>query len=282
MDHRACSELLSAFVRGEAGDDAVTVAEHLEGCRECQKERAALEMLLAPEEPLTAQERARLREVVAAAGAGEAVAATHRGLTHVVRREESSPTERWQWLAPALSAAAAVILVVGGLFFVFGHGGTGSSNSSAVGHAANAPEKSVVRAAGTRPAPIFARSTTAGTGHPGVLGAERPPVLDSFAASYTGTDARRLGRTFLERLAGDAPAGAAQQVRLCGQRVLAAQPLPVLPAYGATTTVKGNPALLLEFAASDTPDGRLTRFIVFAWPRGSCGVPLVHRTAGAR
>ncbi|MDP9222660.1 MAG: hypothetical protein M3P18_02180, partial [Actinomycetota bacterium] len=271
LDHHACSELLRAYVAGDSGEDAAAVSEHLEECPDCRSEQATLEMLLSPVEPLTPRERSHLRATVAAAMEQEAPVKARRSLT-AVAAGDGSHRQPWRWVTPALSAAAAVLLIAGGLFFL-GRGGTNSSFNTAA-PAARAPDKNAELArpatpgaGGAGPEPTFATSTTAFAGEKSSPASTQPAVIASFAASYSGSQARSLSTTFLDRLAQDAPSGAARQVRICGRRVLAARKLPVLPAYGTYATVRGEPALVLEFASSDTVDGPLTRFMLFAWPR---------------
>jgi hypothetical protein len=301
MDHDACSRLLRAYLAGEAGNDAPAIAAHLEGCPECRAERAGLEMLLAPVERLTPAERAQLR-----AGVGRATQVASSSVLRAVpsvstrpawgssKRETPSParkphnTERFHRLAPALSAAAAVLLIASGVV-LFQHLGGGSSNSAAqagAAHGAAQPGKGATKARGglgidrsvpsSLPLPRFAPHRLPTTTRAETQAAA---ILPAFVAAYNGTEARHLAPSFLHRLARVAPHALASQVQQCGNRVLDEPGAGTLPAYGATTTVNGQTVLVLVFATSSSPSTPLTRLELHAWPRGSCDRELLHRSA---
>jgi hypothetical protein len=301
MDHDACSQLLRAYLVGEADDDAPAIAAHLEGCPECRAERAALEMLLAPVKGLTPAERAQLRTGVDRAtrvASPSALRAVSSLSTRPARgspnRATSSPApkpqnaERFRHLASALSAAAAILLIATGVV-LFQHLGAGSSNSAAQSSAAHGAAQPGLGATKTRgglgigrnapsslPLPRFARHRL-----PTTIRAETraAAILPAFVAAYNGTEAEHLAPSFLRRLARAAPQALAPQVQQCGNRVLDEPGVGALPAYGATTAVNGQPVLVLVFATSSSPGASLTRLELRAWPLGSCGGELLRRSA---
>lgn len=294
MDHETCSQLLRAYIAGEAGDDEPAVAAHLEGCPQCRAERAGLQALMTPVESLTPGERTRLRDTVADA--------THPASPqlHAVPGSTTSPgprpgatapptrrsKARWDRFAPALSAAAVLLLIASAIVLFQHLGGSSGGPSAASGAKPAAP--------GARNGPATHRSDLIEGIHPSLplprfaatavatidrAEAQAGSLLPAYAAAYSGTHATRLAPEFLNRLAQSAPTTVASQVRECGSRVLAEPGMVGVPAYGATTTVGGRAALVLVFAARGSTGAALTRLELRAWPLGSCDRELVHRSA---
>lgn len=95
-----------------------------------------------------------------------------------------------------------------------------------------------------------------------------PLVL--FPRAYRAIDAVDLQQQFLQQLANAAETEArAEQIMECGSSVLA-RPDPALPALATFGRFQDRPTLVLAFAWTDAPDGRLDRFMVWAWPKGNC------------
>jgi hypothetical protein len=295
MDHDACSRLLHAYITGEAGEDARAIARHLQDCRQCQVERAGLEMLLAPVDPLTEAERARLHVGVAAATRPPATApsrpapvpAGDSASRRPPGRQErpSGPgdigSRRQRRVAPAFSAAAAILLVVSGVI-LFQHVDTGynrPSTSGAANGAAHAPESARSQGGGkpgalsSLPLPAFSAARFAGIEQ---VQRQATPLAAAFARAYGGSQVERLAPLLLHRLEHLAPPDLRSQVQQCGDRFLRTSRTAAVPLFGSRTTIDKTPALALAFASSSSPGEPLTRVLVTAWPLGSCGGPLAQ------
>jgi hypothetical protein len=301
MDHDTCSQLLRAYVSGDAGEDAPAIARHLQECPQCQIERAGVAALLAPVEPLTAAERARLHSGVAAttqrssaARPAPVPAAGGKASTHPVSRDVRSsrpgaiPSRRLRRLAPALSAAAAILLVISGvaLFHHLGQARPGISAAAraAQGNGAHAPEPARSQSQGkpgsgrSLPLPTFADAP--GASSAGHVEAHASAVVVAFARAYSGSQVRLLAPQFLDRLAAMAPPNLRSQLRECGSDVLATSSTAALPFFGSRARVRGRQVLALAFArSSSTPGEPLTRVTVETWPLGSCGNPVLQSDA---
>ena len=95
-----------------------------------------------------------------------------------------------------------------------------------------------------------------------------PLVL--FPEAYTPEQAMDLQTSFLQQLANAAETDArSEQVLRCGSSVLA-RPHPVLPALATFGRLDNETTLVMAFAWSDSPGGRLDRFMVWTWRSGDC------------
>jgi hypothetical protein len=287
LDHDTCSQLLRAYLAGEAGDDAPGVAAHLETCSRCREESAGLRMLLAPVEGMTPAERSHLRAEVARATWPESrprlEGVPSRGPTseRPPDRTTGSPRSRLdrRRFAPLLSAAAAILLVATGVI-LFQHLG-GSSGETSYGAAAPAPNRpqananTGAKAQGAGPsslvAPTFAPSLLSDIGQVESAASTRLP---SFRAAYDQAPAAQLAPGLLGRLADAAPTTLRSQVLECGHQVIDQPGSTALPAYGARVTVRGRPILALAFTTPDSPAGRLE---IDGWALGSCDQHVLHR-----
>jgi hypothetical protein len=301
IDHDTCSQLLRPYLAGEAGDDAPAIAEHLDHCAQCRAELDGLRMLLTPVEGLSSGERELLH-----AGIDRATRSTSGSTLRAVPVPSTTPaagrppqrppslarqrsrTRTSRRLAPALSAAAAIVLIASGIA-LFQHQGTGSGSSAkqvtaARGAAQRAQSSSKAPAANgfdrngptSLPLPRFA---PAAVPSPAVAETQAASMLPAFADAYSGTQAHRLAANFLQRLSNAAPEALSAQVATCGHSVLNLRTAATLPAYGALARVGGQRALVLVFATSSPPAARLTRLDLVAWPVGSCDHQLLHRSA---
>ena len=295
MDHDTCSQLLRAYVTGEAGEDAPAIARHLQDCRQCQVERAGLEALLAPVDPLTEAERARLHAGVAAATRPAATApsrlapvpapggsASRRPPGRDLR--PSGPVDigrqRLRRFTSALGAAAAILLVVSGVI-LFQHVGSGTNTPSASGAngAVHGPQSARSQggvkpgALTSVPAPSFRAGRLADIGQ---VQAQAAPLAASFARAYSGPQVEQLAPRFLRRLVHLAPLQHRTQVRQCANAFLETSGGTAIPLLASRTTVDKAPVLALAFASSSSPGEPLTRLIVTAWPLGSCSGPVAQ------
>ncbi|MDP9234028.1 MAG: hypothetical protein M3P01_05690 [Actinomycetota bacterium] len=298
MDHDTCSQLLRAYVTGEAGEDAPAIARHLQDCRQCQVERAGLEMLLAPVDPLTEAERAHLHAGVAAgirppitvpsrlapvpAPGGPA---SRRPPGREVR--PSGPVDlvsrRLRRFAPALSAAAAILLVLSGVI-LFQHVGTSQNSPSAASAKGQVNGAQPARSGpgektgglGSLPLPAFRAGQLADIDQ---VQKQAAPLATAFARAYSGAQVEQLAPGFLRRLVHLAPLQHRTQLRQCGDHFLKTSGGTAIPLLGSRTTLDKAPVLALAFASSSSPGGPLTRLIVVAWPLGSCSHPVTERGA---
>lgn len=286
LDHDTCSQLLRAYLAGEAGDDAPAVAAHIESCPQCQEERAALRALLAPVEKMTPAERSHLRSEVARATQSshlEAVASPGRASQRPSGRETAgsarSRMDRRRF-APALSAAAAILLIVTGAA-LFQHLGS-SSREGAAGSAAapnsavdgnpNTGAKVPLGAPSSLAAPTFASSVLPDVGQ---VERQASARLPAFASAYSRAPVEQFAPGLLGRLAETAPAALRSQVLECGHLVIDQPGTTALPAYGAKVTVRGEQILALAFATPNSPAARLE---IDGWALGSCEQQILHRS----
>jgi hypothetical protein len=294
ISHERCSELLPLWGQGRLdATDSAAVESHLATCEECARERAGMNLLVTTQEveTLTDDERARLRNAVAAAMVGD-----HPGAGEVVGFRQRPARRARLW--PALRVAAVAAVVVAGFVFVpnlltddggtrTGAGVSGGRSEAAAPEAAresSGPEPVFVQATGpqaygletedetavaqatraARPEPPYTRSELR------LLGRSRAPFT-KFAASYTVEDAERLAGPFLEELAVAAPTDdVAGALRTCGGEVLAAATHPTLPAYAAHEAVDDKPSLVLGFVSSATAAGPLDRYEIWVWANADC------------
>lgn len=289
IDHETCSELLRAYVLGEAGTDRPAVAAHLEVCERCRTERSGLERLLAPIPPLTEAERSRIHFAVRNAGRAESSQAPAE--LHAVPDRDGdlmsgrpgtgspqSQARQPRWIAPVLSAAAAVILIVSGIALL-GHGVSGpsalrtatdqGSGANGGGHEAN----TAVPEAGA--GPHFASSPLTGI-HEVRRRATR--TVQTLSGAYDRKAARHgLATGFLDQLAQRAPPSVRRQILGCGgEQLSTAGSRALLPAYGAITSAGDKRSLVLVFASSGAGEARPSGFEIYAWPLGSCDVRPSH------
>jgi hypothetical protein len=289
IDHATCSQLLRAFLRGNAGPDASSVEAHLQSCRQCRAERDIVEMLLTPVEPLTEAERARIHASVRAeTGAGlaqtDSVVLSRSRRTFPMDRNpvgNARAQSRRAWLAPALSAAAIVLLIVSGIVVASHFGSLKEADSlSAGGGAARGGAVQAPRDAersGLTPhvfalAPLRGLREVERRANSALvrlrLSSGRQQVVDQSAPAL------------LRRVAEEAPPALRRQLLRCGRKAVS-RDASLVPAYGAAVTIRAMPALALVFAAAVSPDQPVERFELFAWPLGSCQ-PLLHRSGPIR
>jgi hypothetical protein len=285
LDHDTCSQLLRAYLAGEASDVAPAIAGHLETCRQCREESAGLRMLLAPVDEMTPTERSQLRAEVARATRAESrslqAVPSRRPTSEGPDRATGSPRSRMdrRRFAPLLSAAAAILLIATGVV-LFQHLG-GSSGRTSFGSAAapkGAPRGDAntgTKAQGVGPsflaAPTFATSLLSDLGQ---VEREASTRLPSFRSAYDGAPAAQLAPGLLGRLADAAPAALRSQVLECGHQVIDQPGSTALPAFGARVTVRGQPTLALAFTTPNSPAGRLE---IDGWALGSCEPRVLHR-----
>jgi anti-sigma factor RsiW len=316
IDHERCSELLAQYVREEL-DRATTetVRRHLETCAECSQEHQGVRYLLGPDpDPLTDDEKTRLDRALRAAltpAGGQAAlarAASRAGgdesaaqRTYTRRGRPSielasiAPARRGKArrrLAAAL-AAAAVVVLFGGLYVAARlSGGIGAGGGSAQVVAAKTSENRGAAAASQGGANKLASE-------PGSTRAPQKPVFVgpvgdlsardirrtgrsgagfvSFARDYTVGGARHLRRPFLADLGAGAPASNRKQIEACARVVFRSEHYALLPAYGATGRVDGRDVLALGFVWTPKTKGHLDRYMIWAWPNGSCATPIAYQ-----
>jgi hypothetical protein len=266
IDHATCSELLRPYLEGSLdAARADAVEHHLASCPSCEAEQRALGALLrAPDASLRPGERDRLRNAVLDA-------------TGVGTTPSTTAPRRWaSRLAPAVGAAALLLVVAVGVRLVGGGAGGGAGGRDAA---------TAGRSSDLRSTEAGGEQTTSGAG-PARPGA---PRFDSAERALTERDLVELGRTgfsarsakiarspsdaeatlgsrLVKELALAAPSAVAPQVRRCA-RVASGRTgdRPVVPAYGA-----------------DNLDGLLDRFQIWVWPRGSCDAPLIYQAGRIR
>lgn len=287
------TSLLRPYVQGELEeDDAATVRDHLEGCRRCADEEGAVRMIvLEPDSGLDDLERARLHHAVIAAA----------------REPHPAPAGRIsRRLAPYLGTAALLaLLAVGVLVFDLSGGG-----DDAALEGAETEEGSVAPATGENGAARLFDTEQQGTDEIGAADAAEgsaaslasggpTPYFEAAAGRMVATDLDRLGRsgeTFrafadaygpeeapvvrshaLDQLTQNLSAEERAVVRACARDVLNDTTRTAIPVYGGYGSLDGEEVLLLGFTWSPGTSGALDRFMVWAWPRGSCESPLVYR-----
>ena len=294
MDHERCSELLGPYARGELdAEERARVAAHLAGCSECSAELAGLTELIDIEvAPLTDAERSALR------------AGIERRLEprdEVVAFPTSSERRAlWGRLAPALGAAALILVVGVGAFWV-GDRFTGQDEA-----AEDAGGDAEVAAEGTEdvegPLPEFEGVATGeaaaaqedqATGRRALtdrafevtepllrlLGERGTPFVD-FAGHYEAPLPEDLAARFAALLGEAAGDDLRARIEECASEVISGRGATTLPAYGARGRFQERDALILGFASADGAEGPLDRYVFFVFPVDSCATPLT--TAGGR
>jgi hypothetical protein len=293
LDHDSCSALLAAFTRHELDEPtADAVGRHLQSCDRCTQERRAVDALLATEvEPLRTDERARL-----VAGVLDAVQRDRReGWDRQVaehRQEARRPVRRrLRARGGGIFAAAAtcVALAAGAVYLGSAGSGGEAAHSSRAGGGAESAERRALdgrdkgratleaapgagEAGGGGPAPTFS-SIRSPLSERRLQSIGRGRRFRTYASSYAPEDVVTIRDRLLAQLEAAAPAGARAQIRTCARTVL--ERFTALPAYAARARLHGRPVLVVGFATSDGA-GALRRFQLWAWPRGSCDVPVVY------
>ncbi len=292
LSHDRCSELLSDFVAGRLeGRVAAAVEAHLAACSECRVEEAGLRALLAAgTETMTPEESSLLHQRVAAALSQEAAARA--------RTRRFMPR-----LAPALAAAAALVLIGAGAIWL--GAGTDDMGDAAQGGAAVEDSGDARRGrAEARSADVESQALPAskdGDVAAGTTSAPRPefrgdlgsisgddlralgrtdPLFSAFASSYTVDDAPDRRDDFLAGLS--AAAGRERDdVEACAEVLLRNQPgNALLPALAATARLGGTPVVVLGFVTNSEDSRPLDRFILWAWRIDSCSAPPVDAQFG--
>jgi len=289
-------EELAAWQAGALAQPArAGVVAHLAGCAECtavvsavERARAALASLEeAPELPPGLHERiAAAVQREAAALAPQPEIATTDG--RVVRPRR---TRRWRGRVAALSAAAALVLLVAGLVPVLRHvsGGAGTGQAAGganVSRSEGAPSAAATPQAAPSALPVFdapgdysgsalraavagdpavrdayARAGTVALGASG--GASQPS--GSAAPGSASPNATQPGFQSEERASGkDAASVVDQQACLAQVDAKAAEDLR--PAFLVQTAYQGRPATVLVTRSADAPG----QAELWAFPRGDC------------
>lgn len=285
------TSLLLAYVRGELeDDDARAIQDHLDGCRRCADEEGGARMLiLDPGSELNDLERARLHHAVIAA-------------TTESRAIHGNPFARR--LAPYLGTAAVLALLAVGILVVDPAGDDAAGPESGVEAEMDAgppaldedgarrlnvesQDEAATEELGEDASGAFVTGQSAGpTPHfePAAgrmaaadldrLGRSSEP-FSAFARAYEADAAPVVQPTVLEQLTNRFPAREKEVVRACARQVLRTR--TAIPVYGGYGSLDGEEVLLLGFAWTPGTSGALDRFMVWAWPRGSCESPLVYR-----
>lgn len=285
IDHDQCSELLPRFVKGElAESEAEAVSAHLETCLDCSRERTALGALLGGRAvSLTADERNELDAAITSAVRGLRGAEGQKLDLH--QRIDRRAARRWL-------GAAALFLVMGGVLYLgsqIGVDGGGGAAGQAVQsreeteRGERAASEALDRAADAEamlanalPQPLFVPAAGELTKDKLVRIGRRGAPFVALAKTYTVRKAREQRDEFLGELTDAAPKAHRDQVRSCTRVVLVAEPYPLLPAYGALGKIGGRTVLALGFAWSTKKAGPLDRFMLWAWPTGSCDSPAAY------
>lgn len=279
MTHEIASTKLRGFVLGELdARDMAEVGAHLEACAECTLEERAVRALVAPDVQLSEIERHRLHREVTAATVG--ARAPRMG-------------SRWSRLMPALGAAAAVLLVLTGIYLgATNLGGSDDLPSAATGgadaDAESAPEQPALDDAGGDAA--GAASGTASYNYAGSIARTNSDALkrlgkNAFAGAFTtrATDAS-ADSAAAEKGAtsdNDASESAALQAEAppppllaeCIATVTDAEP-EFVPSYSASARYKGEPALVVGFLYPGGGAGALDHFAVYVWSENDCSIIL--------
>jgi hypothetical protein len=293
------TDLLRPLLMGELTEQqSAAVEDHLAACADCRSERRALEIMLSETPAMDEVERARLR----------------RGVAEALQAETTPSPRRKPGLlprfAPALGAAATILLVAAGAVWVATYLGDGA-DEAALAPVEDAPDEAfdepagapfmggqdaapaqeeagqlatqsgrllTSTATGEGPQPVFrAEVGEFGPAALSRLGSSREPFT-SFASYHAAAATSAAQRRFVDMLAERADATVRPQVRACAETVLSDPPGAVLPAFGATGTFQEEPALVLGFVHAPAP-GPLDRFMLWVWPRGDCGM-ILHYDSG--
>jgi hypothetical protein len=261
------------------------IGSHLAGCAECsavvaavERGRAALASLEEPELPEGLHER------IAAAIAREPVPTSQERvpLTPLPAASPDGPAARprrrvaWRRPAVALSAAAAVVLLVAGLVPVLLHQGggvratsSGAPASGSGGGSGSAPNAALSGAPGVLP--VF-QAAGEYSGSALRMAVSRDPAIRT-AYARAGTARALAGgsqpETQSDSSSGSqkAPSGAAQQA--CVAQVLGRSASELRPAFLVETVYRGRPATVLVTRSPGSPD----QAELWAFPRGDCSKP---------
>jgi hypothetical protein len=281
-------EELAAWQAGALAEPArAGVVAHLAGCVECtavvsavERARAALASLEEePELPPGLHERiAAAVQQEAGALAPERETATTGGRMVRPRR-----TRRWHGRVAALSAAAALILLVAGLVPVLRHSGGGAGAGQVASGTSAARSEGVPSVATPQAAPgalpVFdAPGDYSGSALRAAV-ADDPAVRGAYA--HAGAVALRAGSgagppsgsaASGSAMSGkDAGSGVDQQA--CLAQVAAQASEAILPAFLVQTVYQGRPATVLVTRSAAAPG----RAELWAFPRGDCAhAPFAH------
>jgi anti-sigma factor RsiW len=305
MDHERCSELLLSFVEG--GLDAAVqtdVEDHLAVCPDCSSELAALTALaaLAEPSPLTDLERAGLHRAVHSRAAESEVRSVPRA-----RRSWGAR------LYPALGAAAALILIGSFFLFndnedsaprAGADSGTRILEAPAEGSAGSVADSA---AAPEAPAAVWAgeigaitdrqlqklgkssfasglsqrssamavessddQTATQGAAAEGGAAKESPEASGSGAA-FSHDSALKA----VFDLESQAPPKFGSQIEDCVDKVVSGfTDRTIVPVYASAATYSGDKVLVLGFLFQAKADSGLDRYSIWAFPVGSCDIPV--------
>ncbi|HYN36133.1 MAG TPA: zf-HC2 domain-containing protein [Actinomycetota bacterium] len=308
MDHERFSELLSGYVRDELSvDEKKAVTAHLETCSDCREELAGLRALVGGEvTKLDDFERRRIHAAVAEAIESRKERVDESSGVSTPPRPKQSLMARF---APTMGVAALLILLAVGAFTLGGRGSddeaaSGGSADSVQERDGLRQEDQETGGGGAESAPQAAPGTdsgdqggfTDGTADRALRGPQpkfliresllsvaknqakegdlggyvRRNVFDRYSDAYSVRDAVRSGDTALRLLSWEAPVELRRQVRDCGDRVRDVTHEPILPAYGTVTEFDARRSLLLGFVYTEAPHGKLSNYMLWAWPKGSC------------
>lgn len=280
-DHDRVSERLPLWLSGELSPfEAGEIRAHLDSCERCSQELAALRALRGNEpRPLDDLERKRLLDSVRAGLRGRPPSEA--------RDAGARRSQKGANLAPWLGAAALVAVIAIGVAAALGvgvSGGGGNMTRSGGAEVATQGEDDGAqeRAGAAAPAPRFDRNAGALT-RAGLrrIGRRSVGLRAAVAFAAPGSNGEAPGssrRRAVRALVGRAPADVSAQVRSCARVALAEQDFPLLPVYGGLGTLDGDNVLVLGFVWTNRRGGRLDRFQMWAWPRGSCGVPVAYES----
>lgn len=304
INHESFSELLSGYLRDNlSADEKRAVTTHLESCSDCREELAGLRALVGGEVArLDDFERRRIHAAVAEAiEAKEEPSDETFGVWTPPRRRQGLMAR----FAPTMGVAALLILLAVGAFTL---GGTGSDDADSGGSAirgvrerdelqpaggggGEAPDPESAPDAGTEggstgeltsrgfdgPRPKFKRQRghlaetfdIANAGN-SLAGYVQQTALARYSEAYSVRDAEHNEGAFLRLLSWEAPRGLRDQVRDCGDRVRDVTDASILSAYGTVTQFDARKSLLLGFVYAEAPRGKLSNYMLWAWPKGSC------------
>ncbi|HZD00233.1 MAG TPA: hypothetical protein VFA46_08545 [Actinomycetes bacterium] len=290
-------EELAAWQAGALAAPAhARIVAHLAGCADCaavvsavERGRAALASLEEPELPPGLHQRitaAIRRETTAPAPEREAPRTGDRVAR--VRR-----TRGWRGRVAALSAAAALVLLVAGLVPVLRHGsgdaGTRQTSGAATASRSEGAPSAAAADAAASGLPVFMapagysgaalRAAVAGDqavreayARAAVAGAAASPSSGAAAAGRPSPKAAPGGTQPSERaFSKDAPRGGDQQA--CIARVRAQTSEQLRPAFLVQTIYQGRPATVLVTRSADAPG----EAELWAFSRGDCSsAPFAH------
>ena len=321
LTHERCSEQLRPLLRGELdAQQAAAVRAHLETCPGCTEEFRGVERLLAGEvEPLTELEQARLRRALEAA---DADLVRERVVTPAVAAVRTEPAWRRRLAPVVGIAAALLLGLAGIAYLGSGGDDDGADRAVGEMREEEGQIDAFGGAGGGgAPRPRFeVRRERLTTRDIARLGRRSSPLV-MFARAYDAEDAEELADRFVADLAEeaaaaepeafgrgtramteaaqnvdgeaaenqDAPAAAsapvakdaaADTLQRCAAPVL--ERYPALPAYAAYARLNGRRVLLIGFVWTERSSGPLNRFMIWAWPIGSCDAPVAFQSGEIR